>query len=283
MERIELGPCLRAWRERLSPAEVGLPAGSRRRTPGLRRHEVAALAGLSVEYLARLEQGRATHPSASVLAPLARALRVTEAERDLLFRLAGHVPPATGAAPVHVTPSVQRIIDRLGDTPVHVIDVAWNVVLANPLGAALLGPLATGDDRNILRQHFLGAPSYVVYTPAERAAFEAGAASDLRLALTRFPEDAQLTALIEELREASPRFRELWEGAELAPRRGGRKTIDHPSVGRIHLDCDVLASVGSALRLVVYTAPLGSPDAGALALLSAIGTQSFAGDVNARP
>src|SRR5215207_7770493 len=123
----DLGACLRAWRDRLSPADAGLQRTSRRRAPGLRRQEVAALAGVSVEYLARLEQGRALHPSASVLGPLARALRLSDAERNHLLVLAGHAPDAPWVA-AHLTPGLQRILDRLEDTPVHVIDDTFQVV-----------------------------------------------------------------------------------------------------------------------------------------------------------
>ena len=135
----ELAACLRTWRDRLTPAEVGLPAGGRRRAPGLRREELAQLAGLSVDYLARLEQGRASHPSPSVLAPLARALRLTDDEREHLFRVAGQAEPLAGTINRHVTPSVQRVIDRLSDVPVMVIDAAYELVAANPLAVALTG------------------------------------------------------------------------------------------------------------------------------------------------
>src|SRR3954464_5349216 len=135
MQREELANCLRAWRDRLEPGDLGLPAGGRRRAPGLRREEVAQLTGLSVDYLARLEQGRATRPSPQVLDALSRTLRLTDAERAHVFRVAGQALPGTGHMRRHVTPSVQRILDRLGDTPVMVIDGAWHVVAWNPLAA----------------------------------------------------------------------------------------------------------------------------------------------------
>src|SRR3954462_12934077 len=129
----ELGSCVRSWRDRLDPADVGLNASSRRRGPGLRREEVARLAGLSVDSLARLEQGRASAPSPSVLAPLASALRLTEDERAHLFRVAGHAPPGAGAIDRRITPGIQRVLDRLGDVPVIVVDAAWDVIAMNPL------------------------------------------------------------------------------------------------------------------------------------------------------
>jgi transcriptional regulator with XRE-family HTH domain len=272
----ELAACLRSWRDRLSPAEAGLPAGGNRRAPGLRREEVAQLAGLSLDYLARLEQGRASNPSPSVLAPLARALRLTDAERDHLYRVAGQAPPA-GRISGHLTPGVQRVLDRLTDVPVLVADAAWHVVAVNPLGAALLGDLSGRPlrERNILWRHFTGAPSRVVRTPEEDAQLEAEAVADLHEALGRHPDDPDLRALIADLRAVSPRFAELWERRPVATRPSDRKTFEHPEVGRITLDCDHLTVAGSDLRLVVYTAPAGSPDAEALALLGAIGLQTF--------
>src|SRR3954447_327783 len=153
----ELAACLRTWRDRLSPADVGLPAGGRRRAPGLRREELAQLAGLSVDYLARLEQGRASAPSPSVLAPLARALRLSEDERAHLFRVAGHAPPGAGEIDRRITPGVQRVLDRLADVPVLVTDAAWEMIAMNPPAIALLG------DRhdNVLRRHFSGETSRI--------------------------------------------------------------------------------------------------------------------------
>jgi transcriptional regulator with XRE-family HTH domain len=274
----ELAACLRSWRDRLHPAEVGLPAGGRRRAPGLRREEVAQLAGLSVDYLTRLEQGRARNPSPSVLAPLARALRLTDDERDHLYRVAGHAPPVAARIDQHLTPGVQRVLDRLADVPVVVLDAAWHVIAANPLATALLGDVAARPlrERNIIWRHFTGAPGRIVRTPEQDAAMDAEAVADLHEALGRHPDDATLRALIDDLRAASPRFAELWLRRPVARRSAERKTIDHPEVGRVTLDCDSLTVVGSDLRLVIYTAPAGSPDAEALALLGAIGTQTFA-------
>ena len=278
MDHDELARCLRTWRDRLTPGEVGLPAGGRRRAPGLRREEVAQLAGLSVDYLARLEQGRAAHPSPSVLAPLARALRLADDERAHLFRVAGQAEPLAGQINRHITPGVQRVLDRLADVPVVVMDAAWTVVAANPLAVALVGDGARKEDprdRNIAWRHFTGAPSRFARDPEEDARLEVEAVADLREALGRYPDDAPLRALIADLREASPRFAELWEQRPVARRSASRKTILHPEVGAITLDCDVLTVRDSDLRLIVYTAAPSSPEAGALALLATIGLQAF--------
>ena len=273
----ELAACLRSWRDRLSPDDAGLPAGGRRRAPGLRREEVAQLAGLSVDYLARLEQGRASNPSPSVLAPLARALRLSDDERDHLFRVAGHAEPVAGRINRHITPSVQRVLDRLADVPVMVVDASWQLIAANALATALTGDVSGEPPRmrNILWRHFSGVPSRVVRTPEEDALSEADAVADLRDAAGRYPDDEPLRALVEDLRRVSPRFAELWEQRTVERQASSRKTFFHPEVGHLTLDCDVLTVNGSDLRLVVYTAPPGSPDADALALLGAVGLQTF--------
>jgi transcriptional regulator with XRE-family HTH domain len=273
----ELGACLRSWRDRLQPADAGLPAGGTRRAPGLRREEVANLAGLSVDYLARLEQGRAANPSPSVLAPLARALRLSDEERAHLFRVAGHAEPAAGQIRRHITPSVQRVLDRLADVPVQVVDAAWEIVASNALAEALHGDMSAAGPRgrNIAWRQFTGGPSRVVRDAKETARAEAEIVADLHAALGRYPDDEPLRALIDDLRRVSPRFAELWERRPVAEHHEARKTVQHPEVGPITVDCDVLTVAGSDLRLVVYTAPPGSPDARALALLGAVGLQSF--------
>ena len=278
MDAQELAGCLRAWRDRLQPADVGLPSGGVRRAPGLRREEVAMLAGVSLDYLARLEQGRASHPSPSVLEPLARTLRLTDAERGHLFRVAGQSLPQPGRIDRHVTPSVQRVLDRLADVPVVVLDAMWNVVAWTPSAAALHGDYSErqGRERNVMWQFFTGAPSRVVRDPQEDAAMESEAVADLRDALGRYADDPALRELIADLQEASPRFAAAWEERPVAQRTSSRKTIEHPQVGRLTLDCDVLTVGGSGLRLVVYTAAPGSPDASALEMICALGLQSFA-------
>src|SRR4051794_13905391 len=159
----EFAAVLRAWRDRLSPQEVGLPPGTGRRAPGLRREELAALAGVSVEYIVRLEQGRALHPSAQLLGALARALRLTDEERDHLYRVGGAAVPSPGLGPRHIPAGVQRMMDRLGDVPMGVMSASWDLLQWNPLWAALTGDPARYSEleRNVAWRHFVVGPGVV--------------------------------------------------------------------------------------------------------------------------
>jgi transcriptional regulator with XRE-family HTH domain len=226
----ELASCLRAWRDRLEPADVGLPAGGRRRAPGLRREEVAQLAGVSVDYLARLEQGRAISPSPQVLDALARALRLTDAERAHLYRVAGELAPGAGRMKRHVTPSVQRILDRLTDVPVLVVDAAWHIVAWNAMAAALHGDFSALDERerNLAWMFFTGRPSRVVRDDTETEATAADIVASLHDALGRYHDDPLLRDLIADLRSASDHFEALWRQHPVARHVASRKTIDHP-------------------------------------------------------
>lgn len=235
------------------------------------------LAGVSADYITRLEQGRATAPSAQVLTALARALRLSETELRHLFRLAGQAPPEPGHIAAHLTPSVQRLLEQLDSVPVGVYDAAWNLISWNHMWAALMGdPSAlTGWQKNVLWRHFTGQPGRVTYTAEQEAAFEASAVADLRSATGRYPDDGNLRRLVADLRAASPRFAALWDAGAVGTHDAARKTVHHPDVGAIILDCDVLTVQGSDLRIVAYTAAPGSEAAGKLKLLTVIGTQAM--------
>lgn len=274
----ELATALRNWRDRTSPAEVGLPTGARRRVPGLRREDLAALACVSVNYLVRLEQGRASNPSSQVLAALARALRLSEGERDLLYVLAGAAPPAAGTVPRHVGPGIQRIIDRLADSPVSVYTASWDLLLANPLWQALFGERQqrTGRTANLIWRLFLDDESPVLVSDLENDHFARSMVSDLHDAAGRYPDDRELASMITDLRATSDRFTQLWDRYTVAPQASERKTIRSPTVGPVTVDCDILTAPGSDLRIVVYTARPGSPDADKLELLRVTGIQTLA-------
>jgi transcriptional regulator with XRE-family HTH domain len=274
MDRRELGVTVRAWRERLRPADVGLPAGVRRRTPGLRREEVAGLAGMSADYLTRVEQGRGPRPSEAVLSGLARALRLTDAERDHLFGLAGVAPPAAGRIRSAVRPSVQRLMDRFTDLPTLLLDAKGDMLAWNALAAALLGDLSAAPParRNVAWQAFAGT-SRVEADPSGRERLHRAIVSDLRRSTTRYPTDSGLNSLIRELRAVSAEFERLWTSRELHEQHGASKRIRHPELGLLDLDCDVLHLSGDDQVLLVYSAAPGSRDAEALTLLSVVGLQ----------
>lgn len=275
----ELGRAVRRWRERTAPQLVGLPTGPRRRAAGLRREELAGLAGISVDYLTRLEQGRATSPSAQVVESLARSLRLADAERDLLFRLAGLSAPGPGIIPTRIPPSLHRLLDRLAGVPVVVYDAAWNLLVANAPYDALMGETSAlrGNDRNGVWRNLVGSGSRTVQTAQEHDEQVARLVADLRMTAARYPDDQRLRRLLADLRTTSRRFVELWEtAAEPAPAEPSRhKVVAHPTVGPIALDCDTLVVAGDDLRIMVYTAEPGTPDAERLDLAIVLGTQAL--------
>jgi transcriptional regulator with XRE-family HTH domain len=279
MTTTEFGQAVHRWRDRVSPEAAGLPAGGHRRTAGLRREELALLAGISVDYITRLEQGRASNPSAQVVEALARALRLSATERAHLFRLAGLAPPGPETVPAYITPSVQRLLDRLTGTPVGVYDASWTLLVANPPYAALMGDPSgwRGNQRNAVWRHFLGPGTRARHTPQSLRAFETALVADLRAAAGCYPADQQLRQLVAELRANNDRFAKLWDSGTVGRHEAARKTIDHPHVGPLTLDCDVLTVAGSDLRIMIYTAEPGTEDADRLALLTVLGTQALVG------
>jgi transcriptional regulator with XRE-family HTH domain len=271
----ELGAALHRWRDRIAPAGAGQPGGSG--TPGLRREELARLAGLSVDYVTRLEQGLATSPSSQVLAALARALHLSDVERRHLFLLAGHSPPATDRIPCRVPPSVRRLLEGMATAPVGVHDAAWNLITWNRAWSALLGePARTQGSpcRNLAWRHFAELPTRVGRTPEQEAHFEAAIVSDLRDTAARYPTDIELRALVGELRKASGRFAALWTSRVTGSHDSDSATVRHPDAGPLDVDCDVVTVPGSDLRVLVYSAVPGSASAATLALL----TSTDAGD-----
>ncbi|MCL8024505.1 helix-turn-helix transcriptional regulator [Nocardioides bruguierae] len=266
---------LRAWRDRLTPDEAGLPspaltASGRRRAPGLRREELAQLAGVSADYLVRLEQGRAQHPSPQVVDALARSLRLDAEETDRFYRMAGQLPPSPERMDRQVSASLRRIVARLGESPVSVVDAAWNTVLQNRAADALFGDLSDADDhpggrgRNRAWRTFAGTGDAGRLDEATRVVVETDIVADLKAACLRLPDDPDLQALVGDLRAVSPRFAELWAEVPARVRGAQRKTLVHPVVGTFTVDCDALEVQGSDLVLVIFTAEPGSADAAAL-------------------
>lgn len=270
------GAAVKAWRDRLSVADTGLTPTARRRATGLRREELASLAGLSVDYLVRLEQGRARNPSPQVVAALARALQLNGAERDHLYRTARLLPPAADDVSTHIPPGVARIAARLGDVPLAVFSADWTLLTWSRLWASLLGdPTAVPpDERNLLRVLFTpgASPRWPrITTDGLSETLPAALVADLRTTAAAHPHDRRLAALITSLHTASREFAALWDSGTVAAHESERKTIAHPVVGPVTLDCDVLTAHGSDLRIVVYTAPAGSQDADKLDLLRVTG------------
>lgn len=265
----ELGRAVHAWRDRITPGAVGLPAGSPRRAPGLRREELAVLANLSVDYLVRLEQGRAVNPSPQVLSALARALRLNTAERDHLYVLGGHAPPSPSHVSDHVPPSVQRLIDQLATAPLSVYDAVWNLISWNSLWAALLGDPSelNGRMRNAAWWAFAGPPDLFPHTPTTDGTTRTAIVSDLRAATVRYPADAALRSLIHDLCEVSADFVALWNSGAVGVHELQTKTIDHPAVGVLTLDCDILTAHAADLRIIAYSAAPGTEAAERLQLL----------------
>ncbi|WP_069385890.1 helix-turn-helix transcriptional regulator [Cellulosimicrobium cellulans] len=272
---------LRQWRDRLAPAEAGIVPGRTRRAPGLRREELAQLAGISVDYVLRLEQGRATTPSAQVVTALARGLRLTRAERDLLFESAGLLPPRDGTVQTHVPASVQRLTTRLDDVPVGVFGADWTMVWWNAMWEALHGDpsVLPPAERNVARAVFGSGVARSALHPStsagEPGAFEAAVVADLKRAVARYPTDPRLRALVDDLSSASTLFAALWTASTPAAHVTDRKMIEHPVVGDLELDCDVLDVPGADLHLVAYTAAPGSDAAGKLDLLRVTGVQQL--------
>jgi DNA-binding XRE family transcriptional regulator len=273
----EFASVLRAWRERVGPADVGFPANSGRRTAGLRREELASLAGISVDYIVRLEQGRARNPSPQLLRALANALRLTDDERDHLYRSAGAAPPSAGVVPQHISPGVHRIIGRLVDVPMAVFSATHDILLWNPLWAALNGDPSryAGIERNLVWRHFTSGHAGTDFDEQHEEEFARDLAADLRAAVGRYPQDKDLKNLVARLRTESPEFERRWAEARIAEHRSSRKTVTSTPVGPITIDCDVLTAPGSDLRIVVYTAAPGSADEATLDLLRVTGLQTL--------
>ena len=210
-----------------------------------------------------------------MLAALARALRLSDEERRHLYLVAGAAPPGLGTIDRHITPGVQRMVDRLDEMGVVVYDAMWDLVAWNPLGAALIGDPESyrGRERNLVWRQFHDAPSRFPRDAEATRHFERDIVADLHLAVGDFPEDERLAKLVAELRADSPRFEELWVRRPVATRTASHKTIEHPEVGPITVDCDVLTVQGGNLRLVVYSAAPETSDAEKLALLSVVGLQ----------
>jgi transcriptional regulator with XRE-family HTH domain len=267
--RAELAAFLRARRARRSPREAGLPETGRRQTPGLRRQEVAQLAGISVDYYIRLEQGRGPQPSRQVLAALARALLLTGDERDYLFRTAGAAPPAADRPEREISPGIRHLLDGLPNTPAYVVDAAYNVLAWNQLAVHFIGDPARQEDRNMIRWTFRSAAADVLWTHEHFVRFTRGMVADLRASYARYPGDRQIESLVGELLALSPPFAQMWSAYDVKVRGPILKRVDHAQAGPLEFECQVLHVADTGQRLIAYCAAPGSPTEAAFAELAA--------------
>jgi transcriptional regulator with XRE-family HTH domain len=271
IDRDGLADFLRRRRELLRPVEVGLPEGARRRTPGLRREEVAQLAGMSSDYYSRLEQARGANPSEPIVAGLARALRCDLDERDHLYHLAGLAPPLRRAGR-HINPGLIGLVDRLTDIPVCICTDLEEVLWQNVLADVVLGGNA---GRNLTWLWFTEPATRRLFPEEDWNAHSASHVADLRATHARRSGDRDVAELVDALLGHSEEFRELWELHEVAVRRLARKRVLNAEVGELDLTCEVLLTPEADLRVRAFLPLEGTDAREKLDLLRVIGTQSF--------
>jgi transcriptional regulator with XRE-family HTH domain len=268
---------LRARRDALRPADVGLPAGARRRTPGLRRDEVAALAAMSTDYYTRLEQRRGPQPSEQMLTALARALRLTGSERDYLFHMAGRNAPSSLSVSAHVSPALQRVLDRLEDTPALIISNLGETLVRNRMAAALFGDTSghTGLARSDVYRWFTDPSARWLYPEDDHDRQSRAMVANLRAAYGSMGPRSRAAELVRALEQASPEFAALWARQEVGRRFEDHKTLIHPELGPIELDCTALFTEDQSQVLLVLTAPPRSEGDEKLRLLAVLGNERF--------
>jgi transcriptional regulator with XRE-family HTH domain len=267
-----LGDFLRARRARVQPSNVGLPSGTgTRRTPGLRREEIAALAGLSIDYYIRLEQGKETNPSGAILDGLAQALRLNQEEHAHLYALSNHVAGRTARTVPRVSrvvrPEILQLLEALRPLPAYVLTRTSDLLAANPESIALFAGLADWppERRNTIRYTFFHPAARELFTDWNRAAETTTA--HVRSLAADTPDDPDVAALIAELLDGSPEFARIWQRHDVRQRRGGIKSFRHPQVGEFTLTYEVLY-LADGQRISVYQAEPGTRDHDALALLA---------------
>ena len=274
INRDELAAFLRARRARVSPREAGLPELGARRTPGLRRQEVAQLAGMSIDYYIRLEQARGPHPSRQVLSALGRALMLTADERDYLFRVAGEAPPVVPGPSREITPGIRHLLDGMPVTPAYVVDAAYNILAWNQLATFFIGNLARHTDRNMIRWTFARPPADRIWSDEDFLRFTRSTVADLRANYARYPGDPQIESLVTEMLALSPAFAQMWDAHEVEVRGPMLKRVDHPQAGALEFECQVLHIAETGQRIITYCAAPGSATARAFEELARLTTAS---------
>ena len=275
MDRTQLADFLRRRREALQPEDVGLGRSSRRRTAGLRREEIAALCNMSVDYYSRLEQSRGPQPSEQMLTAIARGLRLTLAERDHLFRLAGHTAPARAARSDHVSPGLMRILDRLADTPAQVMTELGETLVQTAAARTLFGDETRyqGIMRSIVYRWFTNAETRDVYPTEDHPDHARAFAAGIRGTYAKRGPNSPAAAIVNTLLAESPEFTRIWEAHEIPSSETREKRVQHPEVGVMELQCQVLYDADQGHSLLVLTATPGTDDYDKLQLLSVIGGQ----------
>lgn len=278
IDRAGLAAFLRSRREALRPEDVGLPRGSRRRTPGLRREEVSVLCHISTDYYSRLERERGPQPSEQMIASLAQGLRLSIAERNHLFELAGHRPPVVGGSGDHISPGLLRILDRLSDTPAEVVTELGESLRQTPVGIALTGELTgyRGLERSIYFRWFTGGADRDLHPVEEQPELSRFFVSELRAVVVRRGPSSKAAAIVAALTSSSAEFRELWDLQEVGRRMETTKRFLNAEVGLLELNCHALNDPEQSHSLLFYTATPGSSSAEKLELLGVIGAQSLA-------
>jgi transcriptional regulator with XRE-family HTH domain len=274
VSRHELADFLRSRRARLRPAHVGLPETATRRTPGLRRQEVAQLAGISIDYYIRLEQGRGARPSGQVLSALARALMLTIDEREYLFRIADQRPPVSTKPRLDIPPTMRHLLHTLPAIPAYVVDAKYDILAWNRLMTYFIGDPDTvpGPRRNVIRWLFGHAGPDNAWSDTETAKFARATVADLRAAYARYPGDPGIQTLVTELLGTSPAFAEMWAAHDVEVRGVITKTVDHPEFGRLEFSCEMLHVQATDQRLILYCAEPGSPTYAAFTRMAATTT-----------
>lgn len=278
MDQAGLADFLRRRREALQPSDLGLDPGRRRRTAGLRREEVAALAYMSTNFYTRMEQARGSRPSEETAAAVARALRLTPAERDHLFELAGHTAPPRGFRTDHPSLGLLRVLARI-DAPAQIVSDLGITRVQNPLARALVGDQThfTGPRRSVVFRWFTDPKARGIHPDDDHADVSRSHVAALRSVHGAVREDPEADELVALLLERSEEFAELWERHEAASRSGSIKRFLNPLVGTLTLDCQILMGDNATERLVVFAPAPGSEDAAKLDLLAVVGTQQFDG------
>jgi transcriptional regulator with XRE-family HTH domain len=277
-DRAALGQFLRARRESLQPEDVGIVARVRRRTPGLRREDVAELCHMSADYVARLERGDGPQPSPQMAAALARGLRLTLDERDHLFLLSGHRSAQRELRSEHVSPGILRVLDRLVDTPAQVVGPVGETLLQTAAAVALLGDHTRhrGHARSAVWRWFTDPAERCRYLPDDHEHMNRVGVALLRRAAVRDGQGSLAARLVADLRACSAQFADVWGRHEIGVRWSDAKRFVHPQLGRLDLHCQTLLDPDQGQSLLVFTATPGTQDAEKLALLAVLGTDSFA-------